>query len=144
MESGAFVSVASTAQTALLENTTHYSMITEAGNITFPSINIRKDSVLELRKIGGDMSIDTSWFEVKYKGTVLMNHGFLRAKMCDVETEGVIDLKGRGAAAGEGQGAGSGTNGGAYGGYAGSSTVSGNTYMFHLEILDLEFDFLLN
>lgn len=125
IEDGAFVSVANTANTALLINKTTYGTITSQGNISFPSLNIRKDAVLELQKIQGNMIIDTAIFEAKYKGTVLMNHGFITAEFMDVESEAIINLKGRGESAGSGPGRGSGSNGGSFGGYGGSSSVGG-------------------
>jgi hypothetical protein len=70
------------------------------------------------------MIVDTSIFEVKYKGTVKMNSGFIKTYDMDVEYQGIVDLEGRGYPGGQGPGAGTGYNGGSHGGYGGSATVA--------------------
>ena len=118
IEAGSKVTVSSTAQTALMEDEEYVDVSTK-GNISFATVNLRKDGLLQLRKIQSDLTMTTGFLEVKYKGLIQINHGYLDLGDADVETEGRIDLKGRGYTAGHGEGAGSSGCGGSYGGRAG-------------------------
>ena len=122
IEAGSHVTVSSTAQTALMENQ-EYVDVTTKGNISVATLNLRKDGVLQLTKIISDLTVTTGFLEVKYKGLIEMNHGYLDLGDADVETGGRVDLKGRGYAAGQGEGAGSSGCGGSYGGRAGGSGI---------------------
>ena len=122
IEARSHVIVASTAQTALMENQ-EYVDVTTKGNISVATLNLRKDGVLQLRNIMSDVTVTTGFLEVKYKGLIEMNHGYLELGDADVETGGRVDLKGRGYEAGQGEGAGSSGCGGSYGGRAGGSGI---------------------
>ena len=120
VEDGADVIVSSTAQTALMENRA-YVHITEPGNFSLPTINVKTNGLLTFSKIQTDMTITASFLEVKHKGIILMNHGFIDAGDVDVESEGQINLEGTGYGEGHGPGAGTLNSGGSYGGIGGGS-----------------------
>jgi hypothetical protein len=42
------------------------------------------------------MTVTTPFLEIKYQGTMLMNHGYIDAGIVDLEPEGVINLESRG------------------------------------------------
>ena len=126
VEDGSFVRISSTAQTALIEGTEYVNMTAE-GNITFPSLNVRREAVLQLRTIEIDIFIDSPIFEIKYDGTVLMNYGSIEASFFDVESEAILDLEGRGHSSNSGSGAGANTNGASYGGYGGGPDAGDST-----------------
>ena len=107
-----------TSQTAQIENGT-YIEFSGKGNFSLPTINVRSDGVLEFREILKDLTITAGFIEIKYKGTVLMNNGFIVAGDLDLETNAVIDLNGRGWPNQQGPGAGQGSSGASYGGQAG-------------------------
>ena len=118
-EAGASVDIGSTAQTGLIENGT-YVEVTKEGNFSVPTVNVRCDGLLQFRRITKFMTVTAALLEVKYKGQMKMNHGFIEAGDMDVEVEGLIDLIGRGHVTGLGPGrATSNTGGGSYGGKAG-------------------------
>jgi Uri superfamily endonuclease len=123
VEDNAVVSVSATSQTALLDNGT-YVYVSEEGNFSLPTINIKQSGTLEFRKILNDMTVTTPFLEIKYQGTMLMNHGYIDAGIVDLEPEGVINLDSRGYEAMKGYGVGSGTSGGSYGGVGGGSDDS--------------------
>ena len=104
VEDNAYVEIASTTQTAAIENNT-VTHISDAGNLEFPSINIRNGATFALRRVTDDIFIDAPWFEVKFGGTVEMNHGHIESSFFDVEFTAQIDLIGRGNAAQQGPGA---------------------------------------
>ena len=123
VEDEAVVSVTATSQTALLDNGT-YAFISSEGNFSLPTINIKQSGTLEFRKITNDMTVTASFLEIKYQGTMLMNHGYIDAGEVDLEPEGEINLDGRGYEAMKGLGVGSGTAGGSYGGVGGGADDS--------------------
>lgn len=123
IEDGTVVSVSSTSQTALLDNGT-YVFVSEEGDFALPTINIKKLGTLEFRKILTDFTITASFMEVKYQGTVLMNHGYMDLGAFDIEPEGELNLDGRGHGPSTGPGVGSGYAGGSYGGVGGGSDDS--------------------
>jgi hypothetical protein len=53
--------------------------------------------------------------EIKYQGTVLLNHGYMDIGEFDIEPEGDLNLDGRGNSAMNGPGVGSGSSGASYG-----------------------------
>lgn len=118
IEDKAFVSVAATSQTALIENGTYVSM-TEEGNFSLPSINIKRDGVLEFRRIIHDITVTTAFLEIKYQGKMLLNHGYVDAGDVDIESEGSLNLDARGHPPSMGPGASSADAGGSYGGIGG-------------------------
>ena len=123
VEDKATVTVSSTAQTSQYENETHIDL-SEPGHFRLPTINIRKDGILEFRKIVSNLTIGAAFLELKYKGTILMNHGYIEAGDVDMETFSVFKLEGKGHPAQEGLGAGSQLNGGSYGGVGGGANES--------------------
>ena len=123
IEDDGFVSVAATSQTALLDNGT-YIFVSEEGNFSLPTINIKQLSTLEFRKILHDFTITASFMEIKYQGTVLLNHGYMDLGEFDMEPEGDLNLDGRGHSAMKGEGVGTGYSGGSYGGVGGGSDDS--------------------
>ncbi|KAK3101710.1 hypothetical protein FSP39_005732 [Pinctada imbricata] len=120
-EDKAVVLVEATSQTALLENG-NYSYISDEGNFSLPTINIKMDGVLEFRRIINDFTITASFMELKYKANVYMNHGTIDAGELDLESEAQINLDGKGHKASQGPGAGTSTIGGSYGGVAGGAS----------------------
>ena len=103
VEDGAYVEIGSTTQTAEMENGT-VSHVTDEGDITFPSINVRNGATFALRRVTDDIHIDAPIFELKYGGLVEMNHGVIISSFFDVEYNANIDLIGRGESAGSGPG----------------------------------------
>ena len=96
IEDGCVVSVHASAQTALLESG-EYVDVTSKGNFSVPSINVKYLGTLEFRQIESYyFTITTAWLELKHKGKILMNNGFIDAGNVDLETLGEIDLNGRG------------------------------------------------
>ena len=121
VEDGCTVSVSGTSQTAQLENEVKIDE-TLPGNFMLPTINVRLDGILQFRKILHDFTISAAFLELKYGGTIYMNHGYIEAGDIDVESTGVFSLEGRGSPAMTGPGTGSGNNGGSYGGVGGGAT----------------------
>ena len=122
IEDGCFLTISSTVQTAAMES----NIITEEtdpGNFSLPTINIKKDGILECRKIENTyFTITAAGMELKFKGRVNMNHGTVVVGDLDMEAESVFSMEARGHKAGEGEGAGSGNVGGSHGGVAGGAT----------------------
>lgn len=118
IEDGCVFTTLLTSQTAQIENGT-YVEYSGKGNFSLPTINVRSDGVLEFREILKDLTITAGFMEIKYKGTVLMNNGYIVAGDLDLETNALIDLNGRGWPNGQGPGAGQGNSGASYGGQAG-------------------------
>ena len=119
---GAHVTIYSTAQTALIENR-QYTHVSEKGNISLPTINIYREGFLSFSKIATDITVTAAFLEIKYEGTVMMNHGFIDVGELDVEAESHITLDGTGYEPNEGPGAGSDMVGGSYGGIGGGSDL---------------------
>ena len=117
---GAHVTVYSTSQTALQENR-QYTHITQEGNFSLPTINIHQTAVLSFEKVLQDLTVTAASLEIKYQGTMLMNHGFVEVGEADLEAEAVISLNAMGHGAGQGSGAGVGSSGGSYGGVGGGN-----------------------
>ena len=96
VEEGGNVRITSTAQTAFLENRT-YVDLTRPGNISISKIVVKNGGTLDLlRKNDVIIEVKSSFFEIKYKGKVLMNHGVLYTSVGDVETDGLLDSYGKG------------------------------------------------
>ena len=123
VEDGGFVSIAATSQTALLDNGT-YIFVSDEGNFSLPTINIKQLGIIEFRKILRDLTITAAFMEIKYQGTVLLNHGYMDIGEFDIEPEGDLNLDGRGNSAMNGPGVGSGSSGASYGGVGGGSDDS--------------------
>lgn len=118
VEDKAVATVEASSQTALLQSG-KYVDITTKGNFSLPSINVQMDGVLEFRKITNSLTITTAFLEIKYLGSVFMNHGYIDAGEIDMESGSQISLDAKGYRAGNGPGAGKGTAGGSYGGQGG-------------------------
>lgn len=123
VEDGCTLTVSSTAQTAQIENEKKVE-ISDKGNFELPTINVRRDGVLQFRKITNDFTISSAFLELKYGGTIYMNHGYIAAGDLDVESTGKFSLEGRGYAAQNGPGNGTGLIGGSYGGVGGGASDS--------------------
>ena len=121
VEDNSAVIVEATSQTALIENE-NYTFISDEGNFSLPTINIRMDGTLEFRRIVHDFTITAAFMELKYRANVYMNHGTIDAGELDAEAESQINLDGKGHEAEIGLGAGIGSIGGSYGGVAGGAT----------------------
>lgn len=121
IEDGCTVTVSSSSQTAQLENEVKVDL-TSPGNFMLPTINVRQDGILQFRKILDDFTISAAFLELKYGGTIYMNHGFIEAGDVDMESTSVFSLEGRGHPAMTGPGQGTGNIGGSYGGVAGGAT----------------------
>ena len=123
VEDGASVITSSTSQTAgISEN--QLVNISAPGNFQLPTINIRNQGTLEFLKIDTDFLIKAAFLELKYGGTILMNHGYVEAGDLDMESTSVFELHGKGHPAETGPGAGSNLQGGSYGGVAGGTDDS--------------------
>ena len=122
----AVVAVSSTAQTALMENQKYVHM-TEEGNFSISTVNIKLGGLLSFSKIDHDMIISCAFLELKYRGTMVMNHGYIVAGDADLEAGAEITLEGTGHAAMQGPGAAGSRSGGSYGGMGGG-TSSGIPY----------------
>lgn len=112
--------VTSTAQTAQLQNE-HKVDTSAEGNFELPTINVKRDGILEFSKITTDFTIGAAFLEMKYGSKILMNHGFIVAGDVDMETSSRFSLEGKGHGAETGDGKGLGSNGGSYGGVGGGA-----------------------
>lgn len=123
VEDGCSLSVSSTAQTAQLQDE-GYTEVSAKGNFELPTINVRMDGILEFRKITDDFTIGAAFLELKYKGLILMNHGYIEAGDLDMESDSKFSLEGRGYKAQLGPGTGTGNMGASYGGVGGGGDDS--------------------
>ena len=118
VEDDAAAIVEASSQTALLESG-EYVDVTSKGNFSLPSINVQMDGILEFRRITNSLTITAAFLEIKYRGLLYMNHGYIDAGDIDMESESQISLDAKGYQAGSGPGAGRNTAGGSYGGQGG-------------------------
>lgn len=124
----------STSQTALVENR-EYVHISEEGNFSVPEVFIKHGGSMTFQRVLSDIILNVDFLEIKYRGTMLMNHGLIESDHADLESEGKILLDGRGHGSNQGPGAGQmssdgfGTGGshGGEGGYVGENRT-GTTY----------------
>ena len=117
--------VSSTSQTALTRDGARVAL-TDAGNFSVASVNLRAGGVLQFSRIDGDVSVTTAWLEVKFGGVMRMDHGLIDAGDVDLEATGLLDLRARGPTTGPGAGAGS--CGGSHGGLGGGVACHGEAY----------------
>lgn len=124
IEGGATVAASSTAQTSLTENR-KIVYLTDEGNFTMATINLCENSALSFKKVDSDLTVTASMVEVKYRGTIQMNHGFFDVGDFDLEAEGLFNLS---ASGNSGPGDGAGVCGGSYGGQAGGEECASLPY----------------
>ena len=141
VEDEAFLTVTSTAQTALLERQ-EYIQMTSEGNFSVPRLYVKRGGHIDFSRISQDIVVDVAFLEIKYQGLFEMNHGYIDSDHADLESEGVLSLDGRGhsgstgvgAGIREGTGYGTGASYGGVGGWMSSSSLAptyGSVYNPH-------------
>ena len=136
VEDEAFLTVTSTAQTALLERQ-EYIQITSEGNFSVPRLYVKRDGHIAFSRISQDIVVDVAFLEIKYQGLFEMNHGYIDSDHADLESEGVLSLDGRGhggstgvgAGIREGTGYGTGASYGGVGGWMSSMKSCSNLWL---------------
>ena len=125
IENQGFIRFSSTAQTGILENRT-YVDVTKPGNMSLAYVVVKRGGVLDLLRQGEVLiKLISSIFEIKYQGEAWVNHGIFFSSVGDLESEGKVNLDGRGW--GPGHGFGKGVRHGNYGSGGGHGGTGGGT-----------------
>lgn len=103
--SGAGVTIFSTTQTALIENRA-YVDISQPGNVSFATLIVKRNGIIELRKITDVLRVTVNELTIKYGGTIKMNHGELLSSFAWLNSQGylLVDASGHSSELGSGAG----------------------------------------